>query len=200
MAGRLKLEAFDAPEPKQQLEQVELERNQFEDVKLAAFEQGYAAGWDDAVAAQDGEAARLRADLGRNLQDLAFTYHEARAHVLRALEPLLFDMTAKVLPAIARETLGQIVLEQLRPVAGSMASSPLGVVASPVALPQIQALLGDTSNLPFTFTEEPSLSEGQVYLRLGEAETRIDLDGVIAAIQKAVSAHFRIASEENPDG
>jgi hypothetical protein len=35
-----------------------------------SFEQGYSAGWDDAVAAQQDDQGRIRTDLARNLQSL----------------------------------------------------------------------------------------------------------------------------------
>jgi hypothetical protein len=52
-----------------------------EEAKVASFEQGYKAGWDDAVAAQSEDQTRIRADLARNLQSLSFTYQEARSHM-----------------------------------------------------------------------------------------------------------------------
>lgn len=197
MTARFELEVFDlpaaAPEPA-------LRAAEAEDLRLAAFEQGYTAGWDDAVAAQDTEQARLRADLGRNLQDLSFTYHEARGHVLRALEPLLHDMVGKVLPEIGRAALARIVLETLLPLAEEMASAPITVIASAATRPQVEPLLAGPGIPPLRFVEEPSLGDGQVYLRLGETEARVDLDGVIAAIGAAVSAFFQIAEEDRAHG
>lgn len=195
MARRLELEVFevlpDRSPPRAELVQVEIE-----EARLQSYEQGYAAGWDDAVAAQDGEVARLRADLGRNLEDLSFTYHEAYSHVLRTLEPLLHDMVTKVLPAIARESLGHVVLDHLRPLAKELAGTPIAVVANPVNRAAIERLLVAEADFPLTMEEEPSLGEGQVWLKLGEAESRVDLDGVIAAISAAVSAFFRIEKQE----
>lgn len=174
----------------------ELVQQDLEEARLQSYEQGYSAGWDDAVAAQDAEIARLRADLGRNLEDLSFTYHEAHSHVLRTLEPLLHDMVTKVLPAINRESLGHVVLDHLRPLARELAGAPIAVVANPVNRPLIERLLTAEADFPLSFADEPSLGEGQVYLKLGEAESRVDLDGVIAAISAAVSAFFRIEKQE----
>lgn len=197
MKGRLRLETFELSDAEP--DQVALDRGEFEDAKLTSFEQGYAAGWDDAITAQDSETARLRADLGRNLLDLSFTYHEARSHVLHALEPLLRDMVGKVLPVIARQSLGQIVADHIAPLAEAMGSAPITVVAHPDSLAQIRQLLSQ-DGLPLDFRQEPSLGEGQVYLRLGDTETRIDLDSVIAAIGAAVAAFFHIATEETANG
>lgn len=194
MARRVQLEVFELTDMTD--ERVELGQAELEECRLAAYEQGYTAGWDDAVAAQDDEVARLRADLGRNLEDLSFTYHEAHSHVLRTLEPLLHDMVTKVLPAIARESLGQMVLDHLRPTAKELAEQPIALVANPSNRKLLEQLLVEEASFPLTFREEASLGDGQVYLRLGEAESRIDLDGVISAISAAVSAFFRIEKQE----
>lgn len=191
--SRFRLEVFTLPDSSG--EQVQISASEREEMRLAAFEKGYTAGWDDAVAAQEGEESRLRADLARNLQDLSFTYHEARIHVLRAMEPLLHDMVAKVLPAVARQSLGPIALEALRPLAEEMADAPVSVVLNPANRETVAAFLTAGEVIPLHFVEEPSLGEGQVYLRLGDAETRIDLDGVIAAIGAAISAYFEIQRE-----
>lgn len=193
MASRFQLEVFEVPDISP--EKVNVSTADFEEMRLAAFEKGYTAGWDDAVAAQDAEQARLRADLARNLEDLSFTYAEARAHVLQAMEPLLRDMVAKVLPALARDSLAPVVLETLLPLAEEMAGAAITVVVNPANRPAVEALLTARKTLPLTFVEEPSLGEGQVYLRMGDAESRIDLDGVIAAIGRAVAGFFAMQNE-----
>lgn len=196
MTRRFQLEVFDtappAPAPAVQLSAVVLQ----EEARLAAFEQGYTAGWDDAVAAQDAETARLRADLGRNLQELSFTYHEARSHVLRAMEPLLLDMVGKVLPAVARQSLGAVVLEALRPMAEALAETPVQVMLNPSSRPAVEPLLAASAAPPFQIVEEPTLGEGQVYLRLGRSEQQVDLDGVIGAIEGALASFFTPAAQE----
>jgi len=197
MAQRLKLESF---EPRQADDAaIEIEPVAFEEAKLAAFEKGYQAGWDDAVAAQNSETTRLHGDLGRNLQALSFTFHEARRHMLDALRPLLIDMTAKVLPEVARLSLPALVADQLMPLAEDLASAPVTVIANPAALPQIEEILTRDDTLPLAFASENSLSEGQVYLRFSETETRIDLDAVIATISQAVATYFNSSAEEPSD-
>lgn len=174
------------------------EGTESEEARLAGFEQGYSAGWDDSVAAQEDEIARLRTDLGRNLREMSLTYEDARSHVLLALEPLLKDMVTKILPAIARQSLGQIVLEQLRPVAGTMADLPVALVTHPMNRSALEKLIVEQAGLPVQIREEPSLSEGQAYLDFGARESKVDLDGVIAAITEAVAGFFHIDSQEEP--
>ena len=77
MALPFRLETFEAAEA-HSASRDRCRSADLEEAKLAAFEKGYTAGWEDAVAAQDDEVAELRADLGRNLQALSFSYHEAQ--------------------------------------------------------------------------------------------------------------------------
>jgi flagellar assembly protein FliH len=198
MAVRFQLETFDTAAD--DTEAVLLNLSDLEEAKLAAFEKGYSAGWEDAVAAQDTEAARLHADLGRSLQELSFTYHEARVHVLHAMEPLLRDMVSKVLPLLGRESLSRIVLEHLLPLAEGLADAPLQVMLNPASRDTVEDHLAARSSMPLRFVEEPSLGEGQVYLRLGETETRVDLDGVVTAIAAAVAGFFQLENEVTPHG
>ena len=109
-----KLEVFDVDAPQKQTSgMVVTQLGAIEEAKLAAYEQGYKAGWDDAAAAQSEDQTRIRADLARNLQQLSFTYQEARAHILKAVEPLLEEMVNRRLPDTARETLAPLVLERM---------------------------------------------------------------------------------------
>ena len=192
--SRFRLEVFELPEVTG--DQVHLSASDLEETRLAAFEKGYPAGWDDAAASQENEAARQRAELARNLQDLSFTYHEARTHILRAMEPLLRDMVTKVLPVIARQTIGEVALEALRPLAEEISASEVTVVVNAETRPTVESLLRATDTIPIRFEEEPSLGPGQVYLRMGDTESRVDLDGAIAAIGAAITAFFDSQKEE----
>lgn len=186
----LKLEVFETDAPAAGNSAVVLDVILLEEVKLAAYDSGYAAGWEDAAAAQSSDQTRVSADLARNLQSLAFTFHEARGHILRALEPLLTEVTGRLLPDLARETLAPLVLDILMPIDEKNVDVPVSLVLNPAARPAVESLLEQATGLPITVVEEPSLSEGQVYLRLGTVETQINLDRAIAEITTAVRGFF----------
>lgn len=194
----LRLEVFETEEKRSVPNMVVLDTLSLEEAKLTAYDSGYAAGWEDAAAAQSGDQSRIGADLARNLQSLGFTYQEARMHVLRALEPLLQEMVGRLLPELARETLAPIVLDVLMPMAERMADAPVTLVLNPAARPAIEALLEQATGIPLTIIEEPSLGEGQVYLRMGAAETRIDLDRATAEITAAVRGFFELPEKGMP--
>jgi len=165
-----------------------------EDAKVASFEQGYSAGWDDAVAAQQGDQIRIRADLARNLQSLSFTFQDARSHVLQAIRPLILEMVNRLLPEVAREALAPTVLEAVTPLAEELADAPLTLVLNPAARPQVEDLLTRATGLPMVIEEEPTMPEGQVYIRFGTTETKVDLAQVTTDIGAAVRAFFNLHS------
>ncbi len=198
--GFVNLEVFDTETTADGVEQPLVQASALEDAKIASFEQGYTAGWDDASAAQGNDQTRIRADLARNLQSLAFTYHEARGHVLQAIRPLIVEMTSRLLPQMARETLAPIVLETLMPMADELADAPLTLVINPAARPAVEALLERATGLPLVIEEEPSLGEGQVYIRCGAVEAKVDLGQVTAEIAQAVQGFFSLTHKEKKHG
>jgi len=196
----LRLEVFDVETAADGSSQPLVQASAMEDAKIASFEQGYTAGWDDAVAAQEIDQTRIRADLARTLQTLSFSFQEARAHVLQAIRPLILEITNRLLPEMAREALAPIVLETLMPMADTMADAPLTLVLNPSVRAQVEQLLEQATGLPMVIEEEPSLSEGQVYIRFGTAETKVDLSQATADITNAVRAFFTLTNEEKPRG
>lgn len=196
----LRLEVFETEQSASGGKTVVLDTMYLEETRLAAYDSGYSAGWEDAAAAQSSDQTRVQADLARNLQGLSFTFHEARQHVLRALQPLMSEMVGRLLPALGRETLPQMVLEVLMPMAENLADTPITLVLNPATRPAVEALLEQATGLPLIVTEEPSLSEGQVYLKFGGIETQINLDRATAEISAAVRGFFDIPEQEKKYG
>ena len=72
--GRI-LESFDGTKSSVAVNSVEsLDPEQ---IRATAFEAGYASGWEDAKDAETNARQRVEAEFERNVQSLAFTYHEA---------------------------------------------------------------------------------------------------------------------------
>jgi flagellar biosynthesis/type III secretory pathway protein FliH len=196
----LKLEVFQTEPKAPAAEMIVTDETALEEAKLAAYEQGYTAGWDDAAAAQKDEQGKIHADLARNLQALGFTFQEARQHVLQALEPLLSEMTARLLPEMAREALAPMILETLMPMAEDLADAPITILLNPGVRETVESLLMQATGLPMTIVEEPSLPESQVYLRLGAAETKVDLGRATQDIAAAVHSFFDLSDPERRYG
>ena len=196
----LRLEVFTMPDAPLARTTVVMDVGALEDLRILAYEQGYTAGWDDAAAAQTDDQSRIKADFARNLQSLGFTFQEARMHVLRAIHPLIQEIVSHLLPKIARESLASVALEALMPLADQMADAQVTLVLNPVSRAAVEALLEQATGLPLIIIEEPTLGEGQVYLRLGDSETRIDLDRATADIATAVRDFFNLTDKDKRYG
>jgi flagellar assembly protein FliH len=196
-----KLEVFDTdPAPRPASAMIMTQASALDEAKLAGYEQGYKAGWDDAAAAQSEDQTRIRADLARNLQQLSFTYQEARSHILKAVQPLLEEMVSRLLPETARETLAPLVLEQVMPMAEDLTDQPVTLVLNPSVRAAVETLIEQATGLPMLIEEEPTLPEGQVYIRLGGSEAQVDLTRVTADIAAAVRGFFSLTEESGTHG
>lgn len=171
-----------------------------EDEKLQAFENGYQAGWDDAVKAHEDDQGRIAADFAQNLQEMSFTYVEASAKLTRAMRPLMQQIVTKLLPELAQQTVGLHVLEQLNALADAQLEDAIEITVSPGNLDAISALMEAQRNAPFKLKAEAALGEGQVQLRVGGKEREIDLDAVTKGIRDALEAFFEQAGQEPSNG
>lgn len=196
----LKLEVFESAKPAGPSQTVVMEASAVEDVRLQSYETGYSAGWEDAVAATSSDQERIGSELASNLQKLAFTYQEARSHILRSVQPLVTQLSTRLLPELAKEVLAPVVLEALMPLVDDLADAPVRVILNPASRPAVERLLAQAAGLPLVIEEEATLGEGQVYLRFGDAEHHIDMDEAILAIVKAVHDFFEYSEKDADHG
>lgn len=158
--------------------------------RLSAFERGYKAGWDDSANALSAERKAISADFAANLGDLSFTYHEARGHVLRQLEELVTTTFARILPEYARHVLPRVVWTQISEVAAEAAGAPVTLLVAPGALPLFDEILPKDPGFPLSVVEEPTLADGQVFIRSQKGEVAVDHATALAEIESAVRQFF----------
>ncbi|WP_390911628.1 hypothetical protein [Pseudosulfitobacter sp. SM2401] len=178
----------------------DLDMSEIEDEKLACFEAGFQAGWDDAVKAQCDSNTHISSDLAKNLQDTSFSYHEARSALIKSLRPLFSDITDTLLPAIARESLGAHVVEQLTDMSREALDQVIEVTIAPQNVEPIEQLLNNALPEPFVLISDQNLGEGQVFLRIGSNEREIDLEQVVSSIAAAMETFFQHAQEDVTHG
>lgn len=161
-----------------------------EDEKLQAFEDGYKAGWLDATAAHETEQGRISIDFAQNLQDLSFTYQEARSKLIRALRPVFEQIIEKLVPELIGPSLRAHLLEQFMKLIQEQTESAIEITVSCKNFDTIESFLKDQSNVPFNLIAEAALGDGQVYLRAGQSETSISIDEVAREITLAMEGFF----------
>ena len=192
----LKLEVFESPTQRGKGQTVVMDSAAMEETRLQSFDSGYAAGWEDATAATQDDQARISSELANNLQHMAFTFQEARTHILRSVQPVLTQLCTQLLPPLAREVLAPVVLDTIMPLIDDLVDQPVHVMLNPAARPAVERLLSQAAGLPLAIVEEPTLGEGQVYLRLGEVEHRVDLDQAVSELTRAVHDFFEYSEKD----
>ncbi len=170
-----------------------------EDLKLEAFEDGYKAGWDDATKAHTSEQDRAVLAISQRLEDLSFTHAEAITKMTSAMQPLLTKITLSLLPEVAKNALGAHVAEQMDELLKAEAQNSIEIAVAPETLEPLQRQLEGRANLSLSFSAEPMLTSGQVYLRARRAEREINLDAVQGGIKTALDAFFVEIQQEEED-
>lgn len=171
------------------------------EMRLMAYEEGYKAGWDDALEASASQQARVDADLVQALQDMAFPYHEARSHVLEALRPLLVAMAERVLPEAARARFGETVIEAALSLAADEADAPVDIAVAPENAALLEELIAAAEPaMALRVAPTEGLGPGEAWLKGATSEREIDLEPVLAAIGRALDAFMTTTQETRSHG
>ena len=180
------LEDFGEAQPRSNPNAPVMDEGEIEANRLAAFEEGYRAGWDDADKARTGEAGQASAALTQKLQDLSFTYQEAFGNVMAAMTPLLEDMVNRLLPDLAQATIGAHVLETLQTMAREIGQAEVVLAVAPANVDAVAPLIEGEFAFPLSVVSDDSLGPDQAGLRFGQTEKEIDLGDLVRTVQEAV--------------
>ncbi len=188
MTVRLVLEDFASNSP--QIPEPDAPVALTESDRLAAYDVGYKEGWDDAHAAKAQEHDRIGVELARSLQDLSFTFYEARVQVTKSLEPLVTAIVAQVLPRLSTMALAEQILAVLTPLAEETNTPTLALLCASEDIDTLKTLIGSNHGLPLQLTPEPSLMPGQAKFVLGHETHEIDVTVLNTQIKGLVSDTF----------
>lgn len=187
MTRRVTLETFDleasAPDAVPMVPPEEVDA-----ARLQGYDEGYKTGWDDAIRKTQDDGERIGAEFARNLRDLGFTYEEARAHVMTSFEGLLVELANTFLPGLMAEAIGPVLLDALGDLAGEAAGAPVLIRVAPGEGGKLRSFLTSETALPVQVIDEPSLAEGQAYLKLGAEERQVDLTEPLDRVREAIRA------------
>ncbi|MBY5977683.1 ABC transporter ATP-binding protein [Phaeobacter italicus] len=178
----------------------EINEAEIEEQKLASYETGYSAGWDDAVTAKDNEVTKISSELASSLEDLSFTFHEAQSQLLETLDPMFKVLTSAVLPDAMAASFGHHIVDQLTDMAKSQADQPINIVVSPGEGAAVRALLTRSFSVPVAVREDVGLSAGQAYLKVGGVERELNSAALIDAIKDSIEAFSHQMTEDSNYG
>lgn len=159
-----------------------------EDERLAAFEQGYTAGWEDAVKARGSDHERLVSHLSRALEDMSFTYHEALTEMTGAARSVFEAVLDQLLPETLEPVFVGSLADRLTALAQEKAAASLELVLPVGTGAFFGGAVEAPAGLPLVLSEDPELLPGQAIIRLDTDEEFIDLSGLIAEIDTSIRA------------
>jgi flagellar assembly protein FliH len=186
--------------PKRPKAKTPLGVEEVEDQKLEAFENGYQAGWEDAIKAQASTGAHVSTDLAARLQDASFEYHEVRNTLNGAVNDIMTELVKTLLPKIAQESLGAHVREQVAAMARSGLERTIEIVVAPESEDAVRSVLDAEVGPPFELVADEHLAPAQVILRLGPDEREINLVRIVDEIGTMVTAFFETEKSEVTNG
>jgi flagellar assembly protein FliH len=171
-----------------------------EDQKLEAFENGYQAGWEDAIKAQASTGSHVSSDLAARLQDASFEYHEVRNTLNGAVQDIMTELVKTLLPKIAQESLGTHVREQVAAMTRSGLDRRIEIAVAPESEDAVRSVLDAAVGPPFELVADRFLAPTQVVLRLGPDEREINLARVVDEIGTTITAFFETEKPEVTNG
>jgi hypothetical protein len=158
-----------------------------EEERLAAFDDGFAAGWDDALKAQKQTETRINEAFADALETAGFTYHEALSQITENLSPVFEQLVAMVLPEVLQTTLGLHVIDRLTELATDAAAQPITVTVSPAFRPRLEALVAQQSAVSVDIRE--SADHDTVTFAVGSMEQELNMGRLLDDIKVAVDAY-----------
>ncbi|WP_037313777.1 hypothetical protein [Ruegeria halocynthiae] len=172
-----------------------LDEEALEEQRLAAFEQGYSAGWEDAVQAQEQSRGQISAELAKSLEDMSFTYHEAATRMTLSLEPMFQSLVDAVLPETLDRGFAARLVEQLTEMARDQIGQPMQIFVPQGRATEVEAMVPQDLSAPTRVIENPSLTPGQARLQVGTSQREVDCSGLLDAVAGAFDAYVFEAKE-----
>lgn len=163
--------------------------------RAKAFEEGYGAGWEDAVQTQDQAESKLSSDLTGALTDMSFTYHEALTRMTTSLEPMFQGLIGTVLPEMLEQSFGQRIVTELCDMARDQVRQPIILRVPEGVGKQVAPLVPQEMSPAVKITEDPSLQSGQARMQVGTASREVDCEALLGNIASAFEAYFFEANE-----
>ncbi|MEM9796293.1 MAG: hypothetical protein AAF919_07375 [Pseudomonadota bacterium] len=164
------------------------------------YDNGYAAGWEDASNQSEMDGARLSSELHTHLMSLQADHADVARQVIAGLEPLLHDIFDKLLPRAVERSFVTILLEEIRN-ADAEADGALRVLVAPEEAASLAQLIARTDLAPrqITVEPEPALALSQALIQWDGEERRIDMDAVLGALDDALDTYLATLAPDEVD-
>lgn len=158
---------------------------------MQGYETGYQAGWDDALVSVETERGHISAEFARNLQELSFSFHEARAQATASLKPFVAAMLHALLPMTASQSLIENVWSAMEPVLQDHNAPTVNLMCAAEDTELLEEFAAKCSTMEIIVIAEPSLIQGQAKFQIAAERHELDVSAIVAQITSLISADIQ---------
>ena len=169
---------------------------QAEKMRETAYEQGYAAGWQDALENMRSEDELRSIAAQEALQAIGFSYNEAHQALSGSFLALAQTILQTVLPEAARLALPAFLATELDALLARHTRPDVQILCAPGVHDTLGAVVASCTQTKIELISEPSFSEAQLVLRLGSEERMVDLDDLLNQMREIFALHQNRRTEQ----
>ena len=166
-----------------------------EDQKLKSFEQGYGAGWEDAVKAQTATGRHVAEAMVDAINQSQMTRDDAIKSLSELIESLFCQVVEKTLPKAAHAAFCEKILDLVNETVGRFGQAPISVRACSSQVGALKELVADCLPPGSTVTAEHDLAEDQVRIAVQTEEISADLPRLFNELETVTQAFLTSAKE-----
>lgn len=157
---------------------------QADKLREAAYEKGYGAGWQDALAQMRNEDELRNIAAQEALQAISFSYSEAHQVLSDSFLALTYAILETVLPEAMRLVVPVFLAAELDALLARHTQPDVQILCAPSVQDRLAGVVASCPQTNIKMIPEPSFSEGQVSLRIAREERVIDLDDLLDRLRE----------------
>lgn len=173
-----------------------MSEDDLEDMRLAAFEKGYVAGWEDAIKNQEKENSRISDGMAQRLEDISFTFYEARSQFSKDSGIILRLLSEKILPETLHRNFAEHLTYEMKSILESLSPDSLTIAVPKGNRTKVEKLLNLDIPVPLRIEEDFSLGNDQVVLRVADIEREIDINRFVKSMLDTMDT-FTFSTEKS---
>lgn len=162
-----------------------------EEEKLAAFEQGYQAGWDDSLKTSESSDKDALEKIVKSISEIGDARDEINHQIFSNMKSFVDELINSIIPEILHETLGFQIKSLITESLEKRQSNEITVYLSSEENSAAELVSESLSELPVRIEKADSLSGSQVRVTFSDGcEQEMDNEALVRNIRTSVKDFF----------
>ncbi|MFK7975704.1 MAG: hypothetical protein AB8C02_06185 [Halioglobus sp.] len=167
-----------------------------DELKLKYYEDGYGAGWEDAVKAQENSAETLFASLNQAVTEVTFTRDEALDVLSTKVGELAEAIVLHFVPHLTDTNFTSMIVQTVTDEFNSIGEQRIGLQVSNDNYLQLNESLPETLKNALLLECVDKLPDGQVSFNAGSSEKMLDFDGLVDRLKDHIISYQNSITQE----